>query len=262
VTVYSWEEFIEQEELRDQPAALTVGVFDGIHVGHRRLIDLVQAHSDAVLRGVITFSENPSAIVHRSSYLGDILSVRQRLERLERLGVHMVVLIDFSRAFRALPGRRFLDLVRRSVNLRYLTVGWNFHCGHNSDTSAAEAAEYLGERGVRVDIAEPVVDNGVPVSSTRIRREIGRGALEDAERLMTERWALDLRGIDADCVDSRCLLRREEIRQVLPPAGWYDRPLLLDSGVRHNQFEVTNDGVRWMPLRIPSPRTANERIGE
>ena len=261
MTVYTWEEFITQDELRGCSAAMTIGVFDGIHVGHRKLLALVKAHGNAGLRVVVTFRENPSGIVHRSSYLGDILTVKQRLDRLERLGADVVVLIDFTRALRGMPGRRFLELLRQSLRLRYLTVGWNFHCGHNSDTSAAEVAKYLGEHGVRVDIAQPVVDNGGPVSSTRIRRAIAEGALKNADRLMTEAWAVDARGVDTDCMDARCLLRREDVRQVLPPAGRYHRPLLLDSGVQQNQFEITSDGVRWN-IAVPSSRTVNETIGD
>ena len=245
MTVISWDDFIEQDQWRGTPSALSIGVFDGIHVGHRRLLQLVEAHRDATLRGIVTFSENPSRYVHGDTYIGDILTLRQRLERLDALGVDLVVLIDFTEEFRELPGRRFLDLLRGAVDLRYLTVGWNFHCGRNSDTNARAVAEYLAGRGVRVDIAPAVLDNDVPVSSTRIRRAILRGDLDEAERLMVEPWSIDARESNVVCSGSACLVRRAEVRQVLPPVGFYRRTLLLDSGAQRNQFEVTSDGIHW-----------------
>ncbi|MFP4484972.1 MAG: FAD synthetase family protein [Spirochaetaceae bacterium] len=245
MTTILWDDFIQQDHLRDAPCAVSIGVFDGVHLGHRRLLELVEGHRDATLRGVITFRENPSRYVHGDTYGGDILTLRQRLERLDALGVDLVVLIDFTEAFRELPGKRFLDLVRRAVDLRYVTVGWNFHCGRNSDTNAAGVAEYLGGNGVRVDIASAVLDNNVPVSSTRIRRAILRGDLGEAERLMVEPWGIDARESSVVCNGAACFVRREEVRQVLPPAGFYRRTLLLDSGAQRNQFEVARDGIHW-----------------
>lgn len=251
MTVVSWTELLERNEFSDVPCALSVGVFDGIHIGHRQLIRLVESHHDAQMRGVVTFSENPSRHVHGESYVGDILTLRQRLERLEELGVDVVVLIDFSQAFREMPGHRFLDHLRNAVDLRYLTVGWNFHCGRNSDTSAPEVARYLGADGVRVDIAQAVLDNDVPVSSTRIRRAILRGDLDEAERLMAEPWSVDARESDVACKGAGCLVRRKDVRQVLPPNGTYRRPLLLGSGTLQDRFEVTSDGIYWKE-HIPS----------
>jgi len=245
VEVVSWTDFVEEQPLAGEPASLSIGVFDGIHVGHRRLLELVERERSASLHGVVTFRENPSRVVHGDTYVGDILTVRQRMERLEALGVDLVVLIDFTAAFRALPGREFLGRLREAVDLRFLTVGWNFHCGRNSDTNASGVAQYLRARGVRVDIAPAVLDNGVPVSSTRIRGAILRGDLAEAERLTGEAWAVDAREGLVQCNQSGCLVPRSEIRQVLPPAGRYRRRVLLDSVDGQDQFEVTDDGIHW-----------------
>jgi riboflavin kinase/FMN adenylyltransferase len=251
VTVVSWNDLVETKEFDRVACALSVGVFDGIHIGHRQLIRMVESHEDAQWRGVVTFSENPSRYVHGDSYDGDILTLRQRLERLDELGVDLVVLIDFTSEFRQIPGHRFLDLLSESVDLRYLTVGWNFHCGRNSDTSALEVARYLGGNGVRVDIAQAVLDNGVPVSSTRIRRAILRGDLDEAERIMVAAWTVDARDSEVACNGVGCLVRRGDVRQVLPPNGTYDRPLLLESGTVRAPFEVTSDGIFWKE-QVPS----------
>lgn len=255
--VVSWTDFVEERPLAGEPASLSIGVFDGIHVGHRRLLDLVEQERSASLHGVVTFRDNPSRIVHGDSYVGDILTVRQRMERLEALGVDLVVLIDFTDAFRALPGREFLRRLREAVDLRFLTVGWNFHCGRNADTNASTVAEYLGERGVRVDIAPAVLDNGVPVSSTRIRGAILRGDLAEAERLTCEAWAVDARESLLQCSQSGCLLPRTEIRQVLPPPGSYRRRVLLDSADGQEQFEVTDDGIHWTDQVAWEPASRN-----
>jgi len=198
-------------------SAATIGVFDGLHLGHARLIRLIR--SRAGLRSVVvTFEENPKRILHGLAFRGDILTLDQRLSVLGSLGVDITVLIDFSGDFGKLPGKDFLSLLSDACDLRYLAVGRDFRCGHRLDTGAEEIGAFAAERGFEVEFLRATMADGHPVSSSRIRGAIAEGRLSEASVLMDRPFEVDLRGA-AIAEDGRI---GPAGRQVLPPDGVYE----------------------------------------
>ena len=165
------------------PLALTVGVFDGLHLGHRALIDRILGESGA-LATVVTFSQNPLRVVRPEGFAGDIFSPERKLALLEELGVGLVVMIDFSREFANMSGRDFIGLLLDGRPVRLVALGSDFRCGYGLDTGAGDIAALAAERGVETWIAPPVMDGGWPVSSSRIRIALAAGHLAEAERLL------------------------------------------------------------------------------
>jgi riboflavin kinase/FMN adenylyltransferase len=164
--------------------ALTIGVFDGIHRGHRALIDKVVNKSPLLVPAVLTFKDNPKKSVRPEAFEGDILEHGEKLRLFETLGIALCVVIDFSADFCKLNGREFFGLVYRFLRPAYAAVGSNFHCGFGRDTDA-EAFRLLGrEKGVEVEIVPPVLEDGLPVSSSRIRSALRAGNLEEAALLL------------------------------------------------------------------------------
>jgi FAD synthase len=133
---------------------------------------------------VITFRQNPLSILKPLVYAGDIFTLEQKLHIFETLGVQLVVLIDFSADFSKINGRDFVDLLlgRRTVQL--IALGEDFRCGCQLDTGAEEIRQFAGARGVEVWVAPPVMDGGLPVSSSRIRQALAAGRKAEAERLL------------------------------------------------------------------------------
>jgi FAD synthase len=182
------------------PLALTIGVFDGVHRGHQALIQricssesplpsshssLLTPHSSfALVPTVVTFRQNPLAVLKPDAFTGDILTLEQKLRVLEASGVLLTVLIDFSEKFSTIKGRDFVDLLLACRPVRLITLGRNFRCGCGLDTGADEIQRLAGERGVEVWVAPPVMDGGLPVSSSRIRQALAAGRIAEAERLL------------------------------------------------------------------------------
>ena len=104
--VLGWEEFQAGAGL-EKPLAATVGVFDGLHIGHRRLIETVLEHGEGRLGTVFTFRNSPKLGLRPGSHGGALSSLDQKLEGLESLGLGLCVLIDFSGNFSKLAGRDF-----------------------------------------------------------------------------------------------------------------------------------------------------------
>ena len=184
--VLDWDTFIAP---RPGPApalkalAVSIGVFDGVHRGHRVLLERICAVPDA-LPAVVTFRQNPQRILCPQNFPGDILTLEQKLAVFEELGIQQTVLIDFSEKFSIIRGRDFIDCLITSAPVRFLALGRNFRCGYGSDTGVEEIRKRAGERGIETWIAAPVMEGGLRVSSSRIRKALASGDRELAERLL------------------------------------------------------------------------------
>jgi riboflavin kinase/FMN adenylyltransferase len=213
----SWKDFTGDTRYRETDAAVTVGVFDGVHIGHQKLISRILGRKE-LEPVIITFLENPSRVFHPRGYLGDISTLKQKLKYFDEHGAGLVVLIDFSPDFSKLSGRSFIRLISEHLGLRYLVVGENFHCGRDNDTNARDIQEMLEDRHIGVDILEPVCFKDERVSSTRIRKEILRGRVEDVREMLGKPYALDVTPAGR-FRDGRVPL--DALEQIVPPAGSY-----------------------------------------
>ena len=195
--VISWEEYVHSSFLIPHSSfslAITVGVFDGVHLGHQSLIRRIcrppaeplfpVTCSLLPVPCVVTFRENPMKSLNPALFAGDIYSLEQKLGLLEALGVKQTVLIDFSEEISKINGRDFIDLLLGGQPVTLLALGENFRCGHGQDTGVGEIRSLAMAHGTETWIAPPVMDGGKPVSSNRIRQALAAGRLEEAQRML------------------------------------------------------------------------------
>ncbi len=227
--VATWEEFLAERTaaggaLSKRPCRLTVGVFDGLHLGHRRLIDAVTGsgarEADPAIPIVVTFRRPPGQVLGTTGRSGLILSLAQKLRRMADRGVGAAVLIDFSEEISTLSGREFIDLLRGRLAIERIVVGPNFRFGRNRDADVRDLETMLAGGPTTVQTIEPVLLGGEIVSSSRIRRAIRDGDLDGAAAMLAAPHEIDLAGIAAE---PRAVLRlaRDAVAQVLPAAGTF-----------------------------------------
>lgn len=245
--VLDWATLERGVDLPQEPIALSIGVFDGVHRGHRSLIELIHGFSEDTVATVLTFPDNPARRLRPQSYHGDLESYRFRLEKLEALGVGVVIAVEFNERFRSLSGEAFLDCLRAALALRYLAIGSNFRCGRDMQMGAHEVRRYLEGYGVRVDIAPPVVDNELqlPVSSTVIRRAVLDGDLERVRRLLGSEFEVDVATVPLLHHRSECRMRKHDCTQVLPYAGAFEVEFHCEGGSHRDIVTITENHVRW-----------------
>ncbi|TXT44170.1 MAG: riboflavin kinase / FMN adenylyltransferase [Spirochaetes bacterium] len=181
MNILMWEEFVAHPEAG--PWAVAIGVFDGVHLGHRRLVQAVLEASSGYKSAVVTFRENPKKILRPTGFKGDISGLGGRLEALASLGLDSCVLIDFSLDFGTLLGAEFLKFLA-GAGVKSVHIGPNFRCGHKMETNAQSMAAMGAALGVAVTIVDPVLRAGHPVSSSRIRNAILEGAVDEAALLL------------------------------------------------------------------------------
>jgi len=164
----------------------TVGVFDGVHRGHRQLLYELANWARAIGGApvVITFDRHPRTVLTGEA-VPMILTLEHRLLELERHGVEEVFVLDFA-AVKELSAREFLTAVLRGrIGSRHLLLGFDSHLGKGRDGTPATLPGIGNEAGVEVRIASPVRDrDGNKVGSSEIRAAIEAGDLERAANVL------------------------------------------------------------------------------
>jgi riboflavin kinase/FMN adenylyltransferase len=173
---------------RPVPSAVTLGVFDGVHRGHQRILEELIARRDGghvESAWVITFDPHPVLVTHSRATPALLTTVDERLELLARLPLDGVFVLPFDEAtartdYREFIRRYFLD----ALNMRELVLGYDCHFGHRREGSPERAAEEGARLGFRVTVVPPVHVDGEAVSSTTIRARLQNADLERANHLL------------------------------------------------------------------------------
>lgn len=256
--IVDWPQFL-REKNDYKATALSIGVFDGVHKGHQSLIQAIREKS-ALVPAVCTFSGNPQLIFSPQRFLGDITTVTQKIALLRSLGIQLLILIDFSFDFSKLSGREFLDLLLEKNKPRYLALGENFRFGFQADTSSQDAKKLLSGEGIDVDILPPVTYKGMPISSTRIRKALKQGSLEEAEFMMGRPFALDVNHALQSFADGRSSVNKNSIKQVYPPPGEYPCRRVyegIDNSVElkeNTAVFITDKTIEWTQQKVEHTR--------
>src|SRR4030043_267474 len=171
---------VEEELARfssNQESVLTIGVFDGVHLGHKRLISelLNQAKKEKMLSGVVTFRHNPERLLSHRNKLPFLTDIEERLKLLKQEGVSMVIPLSFTPELAQLSAREFIALLQKYLKMRGLVTGKDFALGKEREGDT-ENLKILGRNmGFNGTIVPPLAISGETVSSTSIRKALAAG---------------------------------------------------------------------------------------
>jgi len=171
---------------------LAIGVFDGVHLGHRALIaHLARGARQAAATAVAaTFDPLPIQVLAPGAPASALSDVSDRVKLLRDAGADRVVVFRFDPAFANLSADGFIDRVRGACDVRRIVVGPDFHFGRRAEGDV-EKLRALGQRiGFVVDVVSPIEVDGAIVSSTRIRNLLLAGDVEAAARLLGRPYSL------------------------------------------------------------------------
>jgi riboflavin kinase / FMN adenylyltransferase len=226
---------------------LTIGIFDGVHLGHQRLLTHLrdEARRKGRLSGVITFKSHPEAVLSKENQLLWLDDLETRVRLLRDVGIDVVVTLPFSPELAQLTARSFVQLLKDNLKMRGLIVGPDFALGRGREGDA-EKLRILGkEMGFSVEVIPAVVLDGQVVSSSAIRKALAQGDVEKVGKLIGRLFSLtgqvvsgDGRGRTLGFPTANLELKAE---QALPSDGVY--ATIAHVG-HHLMPSVTNIGVR------------------
>ena len=172
----------------------TIGNFDGVHLGHRRILETVVARARAVGRPsfAITFEPHPMAVLRPDHAPRRIQTLRQKEEAIEAIGIDALLVVPFTRDLSLTEPEDFVrTLLRDRLGASEVLVGAHFAFGRGKRGDLALLGRLGTECGFTASAVDEVVVGGAPVSSTRIRRALERGAIGEANAMLGREYELD-----------------------------------------------------------------------
>ena len=225
--LYTWNDILSilngdsnEDFLAGAKTGISVGSFDGLHKGHRKLLSelLTACRAKLLMAGVLTFSRPLPGIKHSGDYMGDLTTLDQRLRLFEESGLDFAIIVDFDDSFASMMGADFLNILLNVCNMELLAEGIDFRCGFKGATDA-QAIRYWAEQNVVESIfMDPVyfregTDEEERISSSYIRTMLSRGFFTTAKELLERPYELDIAAIRRAA--------SEKSPQLLPPDGLY-----------------------------------------
>jgi riboflavin kinase/FMN adenylyltransferase len=181
---------LQQADIQ-QETVLTVGAFDGVHLGHRQLLERMmrRARETGRTSGLVTFDPLPRAVLNREGNAVCLVSLQDKIELLAQWGLDLLVVLPFTTELANTSARDFVAGLCQHLRLGELWIGWDFALGRGRTGNAA-ALTRLGEQmGFEVEVIEAVHEGTAVISSTEIRRLLAEGRVQEA---VTTRYALPL----------------------------------------------------------------------
>jgi riboflavin kinase/FMN adenylyltransferase len=174
-------------------AVVTIGNFDGVHVGHRAIMQIVTSRAAARAGEAVayTFDPHPRKVLQPSGGPGMLTTLEQKLELLEVLGVDVVVVEPFDAGFASLSPERFVrEVLHQRLRPVEVYVGYDFRFGKDREGSMRLLTELGPHLGFSVTIVPEVTVDGRDVNSTRIRALLDEGRVEDAALLLDRPYTI------------------------------------------------------------------------
>jgi riboflavin kinase/FMN adenylyltransferase len=181
--------------------AVTIGNFDGVHRGHQALIQAAarRAGEQGGRTVVLTLDPHPARLLDPEGAPATLTTLDQKSELLGGLGVDVFVVLPFTAELARLSGEEFVGgVLVEALGARSVVVGEDFRFGHRRRGDVSLLEELGGRHGFGVEALPPVLHEGLPVSSSRVRDVLARGQVEEARALLGRSFFIDGRVVEGE----------------------------------------------------------------
>jgi riboflavin kinase/FMN adenylyltransferase len=234
---------------RDKKTALTIGTFDGVHLGHRRLLDSLMGKSrENNLRNiVITFDPHPRIVLSSDNGIKLLNTLNEKLEAFEKLGIENVLVIKFTEEFSKQRSEEFLkSYIIDKIGVSEFIIGYDHKFGRNRDGDQNLLSRLSRKYDFSLSVVDGVSVNGNPVSSTSIRNQLLDGNVKSANHLLGRKYYLSgkvikgaMRGRELGFPTAN--LKVTESNKLIPAQGVY----AVESIVGNKNYNgIMNIGLR------------------
>lgn len=230
-----------------RPTVLTLGVFDGLHLGHQAIMRKVVERAKAVdaIATAITFDPHPRAVLHPDTAPPMLQTLDQRLANLEVLGIEQTIVIPFTREFAGQPAENFLaDIIHDRLQAKEVYLGSGFAFGKDRGGNIGLLRKMSEKLGFVADEVDEVQLRGMRISSSKIRRLLADGSVNLARRMLGRPYGVEgviIRGNRRGHTIGFPTANLKPQNRVIPKFGVYATATLIDGSWRKS---ITNIGVR------------------
>ena len=244
-------------ELHLQNSWLAIGVFDGVHRGHQKIISKLMegAHANGVPAVVVTFWPHP-AFVLGGGEVKSLTTPDERANLLASFGVDIVLTHPFDLVVANLSAREFMKRLKEHLGISHLLMGYDFALGKGREGDATRLAELGREMDYATEVIEAVSDESGVISSTEIRKLVSVGDVADAAKLLGRNYSLRGPVIHGDGRGQKIGIPTANIEypkdKVIPANGIYSAWAWVDD---RKYMSAVNIGIN--PTFTPDKQTPN-----
>ena len=177
----------------EKDTLLTIGVFDGVHLGHKYLLSQLtkQAKEQDLLSGVVTFNRHPHEVLAPQTKLPFLTDLAQRINLLKNEGVEAIFTLSFTRELAQLSARQFTSLLKKYLRMRGMVIGPDFALGQTREGNVDILRTLGQDMGFSITVIPPVMIDGEVVSSTAIRNALANGDMKRVLNLVGRPFSLN-----------------------------------------------------------------------
>tara|TARA_B100001057_G_scaffold112519_1_gene110651 strand:- start:1568 stop:2473 length:906 start_codon:yes stop_codon:yes gene_type:complete len=226
---------------------VTIGTFDGVHLGHRYIINQLNkiAEREGAESVLLTFSPHPRIVLQdNDDSLKLIDTLEEKKKKLEKIGLDHLIIQNFTREFSRIKHVNFVrDILIKKLNVDHLVIGYDHHFGRNREGSIKELSDLSELYNFKLEQIPPQKDNDTAVSSTKIRKLIGEGNISMANKYLCHNYILIGKVIDGKKIGRKIGFPTANIQRdknkLLPKAGVYAVEVEINSS---NYYAMLNIG--------------------
>ncbi len=236
------------KESRKNSVVMTLGTFDGVHLGHQKIINLAvkrakELDCDSAL---FTFRPHPLQVIAPNRAPKFLTTWQQTRKIIQSLGINKVILKNFTEEFAQISAQRFVqDYLVKRFGVKEIIVGEDFRCGYQGEGTPSRLASLGEEYGFKVRAISSIEINDEEAGSTFIRNLVKEGKLKEASKQLGRYFKIDCRVTSGDKRGRRLGFPTANliplVNYVLPPAGVYACRVYMKNRVYKG---VVNLGVR------------------
>ncbi len=180
-----------EEELK--PSVATIGFFDGVHLGHRFLIEQVceVATARGLASSVITFPIHPRKVMQPGFHPELLTTCDEKVALLADTGIDYCFMLDFTLELAQLSAKQFMEILKKHYRIQALVIGYDHRFGHNRSEGFEDYVRYGHEQGIEVVLAQAYSNKDITISSSIIRRLLLEGNVSEAATCLGYHFFLD-----------------------------------------------------------------------
>ena len=233
-------------------SVVTIGTFDGVHLGHQKIIKrlVAIAHAEELQALVLTFFPHPRMVVQKDTSIKLINTIDEKADLIQDLGVDHLVIKAFTKDFSRLTSLEYVrDVLVNKLHVKHIIVGYDHHFGRNRTANISDLKEFGAFYGFKVTEITAQEVGDVAVSSTKIRSALAQGAIKVANQFLGYNFMLNGavikgKGLGKTIQFPTANLKIEESYKLIPKKGVYLVKSIIDAKLVYGMLNIgTNPTV-------------------
>ena len=230
----------------DKKSILTIGTFDGIHIGHQKILKslVAQAKKENLLANVLTFFPHPRMVLQKESQIKLIDTLKEREDFLRKLGVDNLIIHPFSVAFSKLTALEFIqNILVKQLKIDSLYIGYDHRFGRNREATVEDLKSYGQQYDFKVNIISAQQIATIAVSSTKIREAIALGDFVKVHHFLGRPFQFRGTVTKGEGIGRKLAFPTANLNvnipyKIIPPQGVYLVSILLEKGVFYGMMNI------------------------